>query len=173
MGSSTGLFYSFTCKKGISTSPIYMIPLSTCKGMEIFWQTSAGAGDLALLLSLVLSAAPFRASARQSLPWPKGRSGSEVFRTFFCCALLLGLRCPHTSTNATQLASLCPMADTCSSSALLQHIQEEREPCCWLERGNGKCLPQLLLSPPLSWSRKAQQVALFQSPGRIEGERRR
>lgn len=37
--------------------------------MEMFGQTSAGAGDVALFLSLVLSAAPSGASPWQSLPW--------------------------------------------------------------------------------------------------------
>lgn len=68
-----------------------MILLCTgSKGTEVFWQTSAGAGDLGLLFSLVISAVPFRASAWQSLTWPWSRSGSEVSRTFFCCALLIG-----------------------------------------------------------------------------------
>lgn len=107
-------------------------------------------------------------------PGPRAEVAVRGVRLSPAVPFPLGLRCPCTSTNAIQVDSLYPMVNTCSCSALLQQIQEDREQQhCWLEMGNGKYFPQLLLSPSLSWSRKAQQGALFHSPGRTGGESRR
>lgn len=85
-----------------------MILLSSgSKGTEIFWQTSAGAEDLALPLSsvpLLLHLGPLPGS-----PYPGPRAEVAVRCLGPSSAVLspLGLRCPCSSTDVIQLASLC------------------------------------------------------------------